>query len=39
MPKEIIKNFLIEDFFPLLQTLSCEFLREFSKKFETTLSV
>ncbi len=38
-PKEIIKIFLIEDFFHLppvswhqWQTLSCEYLREFSKK-------
>ncbi len=32
-PNKIIKNFLIEDFFHL----SCEYLREFSKKFETVL--
>ena len=30
-PNKIIKIFLIEDFFHLI----CEYLREFSKKFET----
>jgi hypothetical protein len=40
---KIIKIFLIEDFFHLppvrhrWQTLSCEYLREFSKKFEMVL--
>ncbi len=46
-PKEILKIFLIEDFFHLQQlcqrqrwcTLSCEFLREFLKKFETALMI
>ncbi len=43
-PNKIIKTFMIEDFFhlpPVLRhrwcTLSCEYLREFSKKFETAL--
>ncbi len=43
-PNKIIKIFLIEDFFhlppvslTLVATLSCEYLREFSKKFETVL--
>ncbi len=35
-PNKIIKIFLIEDF-SICQTLSCEYLREFSKKFETVL--
>ncbi len=30
---------MIEDFLHLPQTLSFEYLREFSKKFETTLTV
>ncbi len=41
-PNKIIKIFLIKDFFHLppgqrhrWSTLSCEYLREFSKKFET----
>jgi hypothetical protein len=44
--KEIMKIFLIEDFFhlPLCQrhrwcTLSCKYLRKFSKKFQTALMV
>ncbi len=44
--KKIIKTFLIEDFFICLRcqrhrwrTLSCEYLREFSKKFKTVLMV
>jgi hypothetical protein len=40
-PNKIIKIFLIEDFFHLppcqKSTLSCEYLLEFSKKFETVL--
>ena len=43
-PNKIIKIFLIEDFFICHRcqwhrwsTLSCEYLREFSKKFETVL--
>ncbi len=39
-PNKIIKIFLIEDFFHQRhrwQTLSCEYLREFSKKFEMVL--
>ncbi len=38
-PNKIIKNFLIEDFsqLPPVSTLSCEYLREFSKNFETVL--
>ncbi len=39
-PNKIIKIFLIEDFFHLphrWQTLSCKYLRQFSKKFETVL--
>ncbi len=35
-PNKIIKIFLIEDI-SHLSTLSCEYLREFSKKFETVL--
>ncbi len=30
-PNKIIKTFLIEDFFHSMQTLSCEYLREFSR--------
>ncbi len=30
---------MIEDFLYFLQTVSCEYLREFSKKFETALMV
>jgi hypothetical protein len=40
-PNKIIKNILIEDFFHLppvsLTPVNCEYLREFSKKFETAL--
>ncbi len=38
-PNKIIKNFLIDDFLdlPPVSTLSCEYLHEFSKKFETVL--
>jgi hypothetical protein len=40
-PNKIIKIFLLEGFFHLppvsWQTFSCEYLREFSKKFETAL--
>ncbi len=41
-PNKIIKNFLFEDFChlpPVSTTLSCEYLPEFSKKFETALFV
>ncbi len=41
-PNKIIKIFLLEGFFhvpPVSQTLNCEYLREFSKKFETALMV
>jgi hypothetical protein len=30
---------MIEDFFHVQCTLSCDYLREFSKKFETALMV
>jgi hypothetical protein len=32
--KKKVKIFLSEDFFQLPPALSCEYLREFSKKFE-----
>ncbi len=39
-PNKIVKIFLIEDFSHLPPvTLSCEYLREFSKKFETVVMV
>jgi hypothetical protein len=44
--KEIKKKFLLDEFFHLppvsttpVANLSCEYLREFSKKFETALMV
>jgi hypothetical protein len=38
-PNKIIKIFLLEDFFHLPCTLSREYLREFSKKFEMAVMV